>query len=278
MCKVSFIIVSYNQAEFLGKTILSILEQKVASSEILVIDGGSTDGSLDVIKQFESQIAFVISEQDSGQVHALIKGLNKAKGDWIAWQNSDDMYSKNCILKLLNVADKSPEVDIIYGDVLIIDEFDNIKSAAYSSPFSLESHAYNTMGIFNQSLLIRRSSLEKIGLPRLSLHYAFDFEWFLRWGYNNVDFRYVPNAFGCFRVHSASKTSLKSEKFAQEIETILAEYNLPPLSKLEITVIKFKRMLSHFYYGRYGYIISGLARTIGLTSNPYSKKSLYGID
>lgn len=278
MCKVSFVIVSYNQAEFIRKTILSILAQKISSFEILVIDGGSSDHTIDIIKEFSSKINLVISEPDTGQVDALIKGISRAKGDWITWQNSDDLYGQKCIIKLLETADKNPEADILYGDIFIIDEFDNVKAVAYSSKFSLKSHAYNTMGIFNQSLLIRKSSLDKLGLPRLDLHYAFDFEWFLRWGFSNIKLQYVPNAFGCFRVHSLSKTSLKADKFANEVESILSEYNLAPINKLEYTIIKFKRMFSHLKYRRYRYVFQSLTKSTGLTHNPYSKKSLYGID
>lgn len=278
MCQVSFIIISYNQAKFIEKTIRSILNQKVNSCEIIVIDGGSTDNTLEVLEKFGSQINTVISEPDKGQVDALIKGLNRAKGEWIAWQNSDDIYVQDCVNKLLKLAELYPNSDVIYGDVLIIDELDNIKAVAYSSPFYFKSHAYNTMGIFNQSLIIRNSSLYKLEYPRLDLHYAFDFEWFLRWGLKNVNFQYVPNAFGGFRVHSASKTFSKSKQFAQEIETVLAEYNLHPISQLEMTTLKCKRMLNHLRYGRYEYIINGFARTLGLTSNPYSKKSLYGLN
>ena len=107
--KFSIVIPSYNQGEFLERTLLSVINQGV-ETEIIVIDGGSTDNSVEIIKKYEDKIAYWVSERDRGQSHALNKGFAKATGDIFGWQNSDDIYMPGAFKKVLEVFEKFPDI------------------------------------------------------------------------------------------------------------------------------------------------------------------------
>jgi len=104
--KVSIVMPSFNQVEFIERSILSVLSQTYPNVELIVIDGGSTDGSVEIIRQYKDRISFWISEPDRGQAHAINKGLAIAKGEWVGWQNSDDVYAENAINELIKCAKK----------------------------------------------------------------------------------------------------------------------------------------------------------------------------
>jgi glycosyltransferase involved in cell wall biosynthesis len=113
--KISIVTISFNQAKYLEKTITSILDQNYPNLEYIVIDGGSTDGSVDIIKKYESRINYWISETDEGMYHAVEKGLNKCTGDIMAWINSDDFYLPGAFEKIAKLFQTNPHVNWIRG-------------------------------------------------------------------------------------------------------------------------------------------------------------------
>ena len=124
--RISIVTPSYNQAEFLEKTILSILNQNYPNLEYIIIDGVSTDGSVEIIKKYERYLAYWISERDNGQADAINKGFKIATGDFIAWQNSDDVYLPGSFFKVIEKFEKYPNPDIVFGNVYLINESDEI--------------------------------------------------------------------------------------------------------------------------------------------------------
>ena len=116
--KISIITPSFNQVDFLERTLLSVLEQDYPNIEYIVIDGGSTDGSVELIKKYESRLAYWVSEKDRGQAHAINKGLERATGDWVAWQNSDDTYYPGTFSQLAAVAQSNRSAQLIVGNGL----------------------------------------------------------------------------------------------------------------------------------------------------------------
>ncbi len=136
--KISIVTPSYNQAEFLERTILSVLNQNYPNLEYIIIDGGSTDGSVEIIKKYEKYLSYWVSEKDRGQAHALNKGFEKATGDLVGWQNSDDIYLPGAFRKVAEVYRNNPNYDVYFGNIYFIAEEDNIIRDLKFSPLRQE--------------------------------------------------------------------------------------------------------------------------------------------
>lgn len=118
----SIITPSFNQAAFLPQTLDSVLNQKYPKLEYIVIDGGSTDGSREIIESYSDRLTFWVSEKDRGQVHALNKGFQRATGDWVGWQNSDDFYLPGAFESFAVATQRYPDADIVVADIVLVDE------------------------------------------------------------------------------------------------------------------------------------------------------------
>ena len=121
MTLVSIITPSYNQAAFLEKTIQSVLAQTGAQIEYIIIDGGSRDGSVNIIQRYAGRLAYWVSEPDSGQAEAINKGLQRARGEIVAWLNSDDLYLPGAVSSAVAVLEQKPELGMVFGDAITID-------------------------------------------------------------------------------------------------------------------------------------------------------------
>jgi glycosyltransferase involved in cell wall biosynthesis len=122
MTCISIITPSYNQAAYLEQTLRSVLEQDVPGMEYIVIDGASTDGSVEIIQRYANRLAYWISEKDRGQAEAINKGFARAKGEIVAWLNSDDYYLPGAVAAALKAFDENPDVVLVYADMLAVDE------------------------------------------------------------------------------------------------------------------------------------------------------------
>jgi glycosyltransferase involved in cell wall biosynthesis len=119
--KISVVTPSFNHAEFIGSTIQSVIQQQYPDLQYIIVDGGSTDGSVEVLERFRDRVDVLITEPDDGQTDALIKGFSLATGDVLAWLNSDDLYEPDTLLEVAEYFDRHPEVDFVYGDATWID-------------------------------------------------------------------------------------------------------------------------------------------------------------
>jgi len=224
--KFSIVIPSYNQGEFLERTLLSVINQE-AETEIIVIDGGSTDNSVKIIKKYEDKIAYWVSEKDRGQSHALNKGFAKATGDIFGWQNSDDVYMPGAFRKVQEVFEKFPEKKIVYGNWYEIDENDNVIDKTYSAPKPRVPHfSYEGFDSNLQSMFWKREVFEKFGAFDENLHQLMDSDFLFSLILNQgCDIFIKTNFFlGAFRRHENQKTKRERiDKRAVDEQKILDE-------------------------------------------------------
>lgn len=261
--KISIITPSFNQGRFLERTIKSVLSQNYPNIEYIIIDGGSTDNTVEIIKKYEHKLAYWVSEKDKGQSDALNKGFKKATGEIIGWQNSDDIYLRDSFLKALNTFNDHPKAEIVFGNTYMIDENDNIINELRFTPFSLLTHLYEGMSISNQSSFWKKTVFDKIGMMNLQFQFSMDFEFFLRAKLNNINFKFIHEHLGSFRIHTESKTTSIFAIRNKEHEKIDQLYKIN--RKME-TLFKVssvtRRIFFYLIQGDWGYISKGTLKRL----------------
>jgi glycosyltransferase involved in cell wall biosynthesis len=232
---VSIIIPSYNQAPYLEETLLSIINQNYPNLELLVIDGGSSDGSVNIIKNYEAQIAYWVSEPDRGQSHAINKGLEKATGEWVAWMNSDDCYLPGALHYIFQELPHA-QYDFIYGNTCCGSTIATAKPFEFyasdkNSLYKLLKFFYSVKHIIpSQSVFVRRNVLQKAGLLDESLDYCMDLDWYCRI-FLHTDKRYFyEKTLSFFRMTETNKSGKGNHQGWKE-SILIAEKYAPYLSR-----------------------------------------------
>jgi len=257
--KITVITPSYNQAQYLETTIRSVLDQDYPNLEYIVIDGGSTDGSVEIIKRYAERIAYWVSEPDHGQSHAINKGIQKATGEWIGWQNSDDIYYPNAFKIIAQKITQCPSMDLITGDINLIDENGEIiRDMRYVKP-TYQSVLAEGMVLTNQAAFWKRSLHQRLVCLNEGLHYAFDYEWFLRAFSEPIRATHVSEIIGALRCHDNTKTSQYQQKFIEEYQNILHGRVMPTWKK---KIYLIRRLLLTVLNGHYRYIYRGIIRRV----------------
>jgi glycosyltransferase involved in cell wall biosynthesis len=224
---VSLVTPSYNQADFLERTILSVLEQTHAPIEYIVIDGGSTDGSLDIIRKYRDRLAYWVSEPDRGQADAINKGFARATGKYLGWLNSDDVLYPGAVARTVGFLEAHPEVDFVYGDV------DQGESEGATTPFRGKATTFETMlatfevPVPQQGSLWRRSLLDRVGPLDPRWQVVLDREFFLR-AAEHCNMAYLPETLGFFRMHPESKSVALQTRWLDELPVLYEDYFARP--------------------------------------------------
>lgn len=254
--RITIITPSFNQATFLERTLRSVLDQGYPNLEYIVIDGGSTDGSVDIIRRYANHLAYWVSEPDRGQTDAINKGLLRATGDWLAWQNSDDIYYPGVFHDVAVAATKNTQARLIIGDMMLIDEHDHpLRDIRYVKP-NFKALLAEGMLLANQSAFWRSDIQKQIGLLNEDLHYSFDYEWFLRLTEHTKGV-HIDHIWGALRLHGETKTSLQAQRFQEENQRILAGREIPSWQK---NMYKLRRLALMLRRGQFSYIFRGLLR------------------
>jgi len=224
--KISIITPSYNQAQFLERSILSVLNQNYPNLEYIIIDGGSTDGSVDIIRQYEKYLAYRISEPDRGQSHALNKGFEIATGEIFGWLNSDDLYMPDAFNIACKALKDHPLIKIVFGDYFNIDAEDKFICKEYAFDFSRFHFLYEGFHLNAQSMFWRKDIHQRFGKFDEHLYRTMDYDMILRFGLQEKDktFLRIPVPLGCFRRHEQQKTK-GFDKIVEEEHRLIAQKN-----------------------------------------------------
>lgn len=219
---ISIITPSFNQAEFLCQQISSVKSQNEADQEHIIIDGGSADGSVDIIRKYEKHLAYWVSEPDNGQSHAINKGIRKAGGDIINWLNADDYYEPNALSAVAD-AFSDESVNVVMGKSAIVKNNQTIRQSRGTDVYP--DNLPKTIGwarIDQPETFFRKSAWDKVGLLNERLHYTMDREWWMRYLYcfGLKGIKRIENVLVNFRIHDESKTSLHAHKFQREHDTL----------------------------------------------------------
>ena len=226
--KISVIIPSYNVTGFIGETIQSILEQEYPHLECIVIDGGSTDGTLDILRRYEGQISW-ISEPDRGQSDAINKGLRLAGGDIVCYICADDCYEKDCFARVADFFASNPEVMWASGKCTIVDDRGREirKPITGYKTFWQKRYSYNKLLVLDfipqPAAFWRRDLVDEIGFFDVDEHLAMDYEYWLRAG-ARYDPGFIDAYLARFRVHPHSKSSTSFARQAREALSIARRY------------------------------------------------------
>jgi hypothetical protein len=236
MTLVSIITPSFNQASYLEQTIQSVLEQDHADIETLVIDGGSTDGSVDIIKKYASRFVYWVSEKDSGQANAINKGMARAQGNIVAWLNSDDTYLSGAVSAAVKAFDENPDAVLVYADMLAVDEHGQTFNTFRYRQLTLEDLlSFQIIG--QPAVFMRRAAFEKAGGLDLSYHFLLDHHLWIRIAAQG-HIVHIPQTWAAARYHPTAKNRAQAAAFGQEAFRILEfverdNYLAPTLAKIK---------------------------------------------
>jgi glycosyltransferase involved in cell wall biosynthesis len=208
---VSIITPSYNQAPYLEETIRSVLAQDYPQIEYAIVDGGSTDGTLEIIKKYEEQLAWWVSEQDKGQTDAINKGFGRARGEILAWLNSDDTYEPGAIAAAVKYLQEHPEVGMVYGNCNFINESGRVIGTFNSAQTSYRLLRQGYAHIPQQTMFFRTELWRQVGPLDPSFYFAMDYDLWTRLA-ARTEIKYVPQTWANFRLHTSGKTLIADDR------------------------------------------------------------------
>ena len=229
---VSIVTPSLNQGQYIEETILSVLNQDYPNIEYAVIDGGSTDNTIDILRKYQDRLLWV-SEKDRGQSDAINKGFRMAKGDILAWLNSDDTYLPSAVNKAVSLLNSHSDTKMVYGKTHYSDETGKIIGEYPTGPLD-----YKRLAIFNficqPSTFFKKEVFFDAGGLDLELRHSMDYDLWIRI-VRNFSVEYLPEYLSIYRLHSQSKTisEIHALKSSEEcLKTVMKYYNWAPANRV----------------------------------------------
>lgn len=256
--KISIVTPSYNQADYLEETIKSVLEQNYSNLEYIVIDGGSSDGSVDLIKKYSSSLAYWVSEKDEGQADAIVKGFDKAHGEVLGYLNSDDIYLPGTFDFVAKEFVKDPELDILICSGEMIDQYGKFLYGVYPVGFNEKIIASLASRILQPAVFWRKKTYDLVGGVNVEYHCAMDADLFLRFAKHKRKYKIVRKRVAAWRLHPLIKTNNFKERSLEEVNKTIKREGIK-LSKFEKCTYRFYGRLKHALLR---FLYDGLKKTL----------------
>ncbi len=239
------------------------MSQNYPNLEYIIIDGGSTDGSVDIIKKYADKLAYWVSEKDNGQTHAINKGFRRATGDIVAWLNSDDEYCPDALKTAAEVFIADKDIDFVFGNRITIDENGKLLRQDRHTKFSFRAHVILLAILSQPASFWKRSLFEKHGYLDESMRFAMDYEFFCRIG-AHINARHIRKNLARFRRHVSSKSCTIHQIGLQECGMIQERYIQAVCGKYPRGLVKMAvlahRALLFTLQGDGLYVIQGIIR------------------
>jgi glycosyltransferase involved in cell wall biosynthesis len=262
--KISIVTPSFNQGIFLEKTILSVLNQEYPNLEYIIIDGGSTDKSINIIKKYEKYLTYWHSKHDRGQSDAIAQGFKRATGSILAWLNSDDIFYPNALNHIGCFFMENSKIDVIYGDSLRIDKDNRVTNEIYSVPFSKLGFISQAFYFHQASVFWRKTIYDRSNGINTSLHLTMDPDLWLRFYNARAKFCYLPKILSCCRSHSETKTNQNFEKIQQLRKRLVQTHlGINPVSfryRFLRRLMRIRTLLYHLKNRRFYYLFNDVLK------------------
>src|SRR5262249_53248021 len=229
--KISVVTPSFNQGLFIEQTILSVISQQYPDLEFIILDAGSTDNTVEIIRKYERHLTYWQSERDNGQASAINEGFRRASGSILCWINSDDMYLPGIFERVAGNFTDENVPRIIFGNCLhFSDESGRARGSAVvrsheKYQLSLCDYVIQPYSFWNKAAWTLTGQLNE------AMHFAFDWDWFIRARKAGVEFLPLPEFFSLYRIHTQHKSGTGNAKRTEELKTIVSLYNDSRLSE-----------------------------------------------
>ena len=241
--RITVVTPSYNQAPFLRDTIESVLGQGYPNLEYIVMDGGSTDGSMAIIQEYAPRLAYWCSAKDGGQAAAINAGFARATGSILAWLNSDDYYLPGTLRAVAGLLDPA-RAGLLLGNCIHVREGESALRGSDVSLRHRQMRLATTDYIIQPSSFWTKATWDRVGALDAQLQYVFDWDWFIRCVEAGVEVTTTPRYLAAYRIHAAHKSGAGGDKRNEELRAIYARHSPPHILQLHDDCQRHARRIS----------------------------------
>jgi len=264
--KISIVTPNLNNGQFIEDTILSVINQNYPNLEYIIIDGGSTDNSVDIIKKYEKYLTYWVSNEDNGQAEAINRGFSIASGEILGWLNADDLFLPSTLVYISDQFDvvSFNSGELLFGNCIHLNETTNVVTGSdvenSHNIFNIELCDY----IIQPSSFWTRKAYDIVGPLQESMRYGFDWDWFIRAKQKSIKFRPIKKYLSIYRIHPLHKSSTGGKERVQELYEIYNQYHGERLASAYIKMYQHQgiKIMKDFFFTSRLYKIINLDKLI----------------